>query len=83
MGRQLIAEEDFKVDLGKLNCVAASRAASFSAFVPSLEYTEIGLELLDPERRWQNCYALTLEFISGLMLIKEACEMVISTRRSR
>lgn len=61
MGRQLIASDDFKVDLGKLNCVAASRAASFSAFVPSLEYTEIGLELLDPERRWQNCYALTLE----------------------
>jgi predicted ATPase len=66
IARQLITATDFRVDLARLNCEASKRAASFSAFVPSLEYLLVGVELLEPQSRWQNHYDLTLELYTSM-----------------
>lgn len=66
IARQLITATDFRVDLARFNCEASKRAASFSAFVPSLEYLLVGVELLEPQSRWQNHYDLTLELYTSM-----------------
>ena len=56
MGRELIDNAAFRVDLARLNCQASKRAASFSAFVPSLEYIDIAIELLGRGLIWKSTY---------------------------
>jgi len=69
-GRRLIQDAAFRVHLARLNCEASKRAASLSAFVPSLEYLQNGIALLDPECQWKDHFYLTLELYTS---VSEMC----------
>jgi predicted ATPase len=63
---ELSKTDGFRTKLSELNCQAGERAAVLSAFLPSLDYLQAGIDLLDPERCWLDQYDLTLELYTSL-----------------
>lgn len=67
LGKSLVVDEEERWKLVKLNLLAAKRAASFSAFVPSMTYLKTAVEMI-PKRNtcWSEDYSLMLELFTLL-----------------
>ena len=61
LGRALLSDKSEKIDLAKLNLVAARAASRMSAFIPAASYAESGWEQLDVKTRWTLCYPVALD----------------------
>ena len=70
LARHLITDESERMDLVKLNLLAAHKAAALSAFVPAAEYAQIGNSLLGDSLRWTtDTYDLSLELTTLLAVM--------------
>ena len=63
---ELSQTDGFRTKVSELNYRAGERAAVLSAFLPSLDYLQAGIDLLDPKRCWLDHYDLTLKLYTSL-----------------
>ena len=73
VGKVLISKPNERIELAQLNYQAAQTARRSIAYEAARQYSHTGLELLEPESRWQSHYSLTLglheEAIEGAFLL--------------
>jgi PAS domain S-box-containing protein len=62
-GIELITDQPERIELARLNLMAAQKAKAATAYEAALQYFKTGLEFLDSER-WQSEYDLTLALYS-------------------
>lgn len=83
LGRHLIRDRCSRVELAGLNNEAAKSAAAVSAFVPAIDYLQIGVSLLEADYRWEDHYKLSLNLFTSLAVMffstgqLAACEIAI------
>ncbi len=58
MGRNLISDPDFKLELARLNSIAGKKAKDSTAYQAAVKHLKIG-RLLLPKNSWENNYELT------------------------
>ncbi|MDY6939444.1 MAG: AAA family ATPase [Cyanobacteriota bacterium] len=66
-GLHTTAEE--KLELARLNAIAARKAKAAAAYEPALNYLNVGLSAL-PEKSWQTHYDLTFELYLNAIEVK-------------
>ncbi len=59
LGSELIASQNFREELARLNLIAGRKASASTAYSAAVKYLTAGLELLPPHS-WQILYDLTL-----------------------
>ncbi|MCB2205096.1 AAA family ATPase [bacterium] len=72
LGATLLASDDERLDLARLNLEAGSKAKLASAYEPALRHFDEGIALL-PEDPWENCYDLAYALNVG----KFECEYML------
>ena len=75
---ELIADEEERLKVARLNLVAGRRARQALAYQDALGYISVGLGLLG-ENAWQSCYDLAFELHSEAL----ECEYLTGQLRAR
>jgi predicted ATPase len=81
-GSALIIDPAVKVQLARLNLVAADCVMLKSGFVTAVDYLQQGLDLLDPSERWTQHYDLSLLISSKLAEISYSCRDFVTCKHN-
>ncbi|HEU4965404.1 MAG TPA: serine/threonine-protein kinase PknK, partial [Bacilli bacterium] len=74
IGRRLIANQDERIALARLNLLAGQRAKQATAYEPALRYLHHGTDLLEAEEDWQRQYDLLFPLTQELAEVEYLCE---------